>query len=87
MHEVVGVRVDFAHSIVLVMNSLGSGPIGIIINRPMPIPLSRLFPHIEHLAQVRDKVYFGGPVDFESMWFLFRAATLPKHAWLSAPGY
>jgi len=62
------------------MNNLGPGPIGIIINRPMPIPVSRLFPDIERLAQVRDKVYFGGPVEFGSVWFLFRAATRPEHA-------
>jgi len=71
---------SFAHSIVLVMNNLGPGPIGIIINRPMPIPVSRLFPDIERLAKVRDKVYFGGPVEFGSVWFLFRAATRPEHA-------
>ena len=71
---------NFADSIVLVMNNLGAGPVGIVINRPMPIPVSRLFPEIKRLAQVRDKVYFGGPVDFGSVWFLFRAATPPEHA-------
>ena len=71
---------NFADSIVLVMNNLGPGPVGIIINRPMPIPVSRLFPDIERLAQVRDRVYFGGPIDFGSVWFLFRAATPPEHA-------
>ena len=71
---------NFAHSIVLVMNNLGPGPVGIIINRPMPVPVSHLFPDIGRLAQVRDKVYFGGPVDFGSVWFLFRAATPPEHA-------
>ncbi len=71
---------NFAHAIVLVMNNLAPGPIGIIINRPMPIPVSRLFPGIERLAQVRDKVYFGGPLDFGSVWFLFRAARPPEHA-------
>ena len=71
---------NFADSMVLVMNNLGPGPVGIIINRPMPIPVSRLFPDIERLAQVRDRVYFGGPVDFGSVWFLFRAATPPEHA-------
>jgi putative transcriptional regulator len=70
----------FADSIVLVMNNLGPAPVGIVINRPMPIPVSRLFPDLKHLAQVRDKVYFGGPVDFGSVWFLFRAATPPEHA-------
>ena len=71
---------NFADSIVLVMNNLGPGPVGIIINRPMPIPVSRLFPDIERLAHVHEKVYFGGPVDFGSVWFLFRAATPPEHA-------
>ena len=71
---------NFADSVVLVMNNLGPAPVGIIINRPMPIPVSRLFPDLKRLAQVRDKVYFGGPVDFGSVWFLFRAATPPEHA-------
>ncbi len=71
---------DFADSIVLAMNNLGPAPVGIIINRPMPIPVSRLFPDIKRLAQVSDKVYFGGPVDFGSVWFLFRAATPPERA-------
>jgi putative transcriptional regulator len=71
---------NFAGSIVLVMNNLAPGPVGIIINRPMPIPVSRLYPDIERLARVRDKVYFGGPVDFGSVWFLFRAVTPPEHA-------
>ena len=71
---------DFADSIVLAMNNLGPAPAGIIINRPMPVPVSQLFPDLKHLAQVRDKVYFGGPVEFGSVSFLFRAATPPEHA-------
>ena len=71
---------DFADSVVLVMNNLAPAPVGIIINRPMPIPVSRLFPDLKHLVQVRDKVYFGGPVEFGSVWFLFRATTPPEHA-------
>jgi putative transcriptional regulator len=70
----------FADSIVLVMNNLGPAPVGIVINRPMQIPVLRLFPDLKRLAQVPDKVYFGGPIDFGSVWFLFRAATPPEHA-------
>lgn len=70
----------FADSVVLVMNNLGPAPVGIIINRPTPIPVSRLFPDLKRLAKVPDKVYFGGPVDFGSVWFLFRAAAPPEHA-------
>jgi putative transcriptional regulator len=71
---------DFADSVVLAMNNLGPAPVGIIINRPMPVPVSRLFPDLKRLAQVRDNVYFGGPVEFGSVSFLFRAATPPEHA-------
>ena len=71
---------NFADSVVLVMNNLGPAPVGIIINRPMPIPVSRLFPDLKRLAKVRDKVYFGGPVEFGSVWFLFRTDTPPEHA-------
>ena len=71
---------NFADSVVLVMNNLGPAPVGIIINRPMPVPVSQLLPDLKQLAQVRDKVYFGGPVAFGSVWFLFRAPKPPEHA-------
>jgi putative transcriptional regulator len=71
---------DFAGSVVLAMNNLGPAPVGIIINRPTSVPVSRLFPDLKRLAQVRDNVYFGGPVEFESVSFLFRAATPPAQA-------
>lgn len=70
----------FADSVVLVMNNLGPAPVGIVINRPTPVPVARLFPDLKRLAGLRDRVYFGGPVDFESVWFLFRAARPPEHA-------
>jgi putative transcriptional regulator len=71
---------NFADSVVLVMNNLGPAPVGIIVNRPTQIPVSRLFPDMKHLAQIHDKVYFGGPVEFGEVWFLFRAAKPPAHA-------
>jgi putative transcriptional regulator len=77
---------NFGGSIVLVLNNLGSAPIGIIINRPMPVPVSRLFPDLKGLAQVNDKLYFGGPVEFGSIWFLFRARTAPEHALQACDG-
>jgi putative transcriptional regulator len=77
---------NFEKSILLVMNNLGPGPIGIIINRPTRIPVSNLFPDLKHLATLHDKVYFGGPIDFGSVWFLFRAARAPLHAILACDG-
>lgn len=71
---------NFADSVVLVMNNLGPAPIGLVVNRPTEIPVARLFPDLKHLAPLHDKVYFGGPVDLESVWFLFRAVKPPEHA-------
>jgi putative transcriptional regulator len=75
---------DFADSIVLVMNNLGPAPVGIIVNRPTKVEVSelasKLFPNLSGLAQLHDKVYFGGPVEFGTVWFLFRAPTQPENA-------
>jgi putative transcriptional regulator len=71
---------NFADSMVLVMNNLGPAPIGVIVNRPTKIAVSQLFPELKRLSQLQDKVYFGGPVEFPSVWFLFRATAPPEHA-------
>jgi len=70
----------FGDSVVLVLNNLGPTPAGVVINRPTSLTVAHLFPERKHLAQVQDRVYFGGPVDFGSVWFLFRAAKAPEHA-------
>jgi putative transcriptional regulator len=71
---------NFGDSVVLVMNSIGPAPAGVIINRPTRIPVSRLFPDLEGLAQLDDKIYFGGPVQIETVSFLVRADAAPEHA-------
>jgi putative transcriptional regulator len=71
---------DFGDSIVLVMNNLGPAPVGVIVNRPTPMPVSQLFPDLKGLAPLHDRVYFGGPVEIDTVWFLFRADKAPKHA-------
>ena len=71
---------NFADSIVLVMNNLGPAPVGVIVNRPTKIAVSQLFPELKRLSQLQDRVYFGGPLEFPSVWFLFRATAPPEHA-------
>lgn len=71
---------NFADSVVLVMNNIGPAPVGVIINRPTEISVSKLFPDLGRPERMRDKVYFGGPVDLDSVWFLFRAAKRPEHS-------
>jgi len=72
---------NFADSAVLVLNNLGPAPIGLITNRPTKFQVSHLFPDLKgHLAQVRDKVYFGGPIEVDTVWFLLRASKAPEYA-------
>jgi putative transcriptional regulator len=71
---------NFKGSVVLVMNHIAAAPVGVIVNRPTRIPVARLFPELQRLAPLDDKVYFGGPVDIESIYFLFRAAKPPEDA-------
>ena len=71
---------NFKDSTVLVMNNIGPAPAGVIINRPTRIAVAHLFPEIERLAQLDDKLYFGGPVDLTKVSFLFRADTAHEHA-------
>lgn len=71
---------NFDGSIVIVMNNLGPAPIGIILNRPMPLAVARFFPKLKQLAQVHDRVYYGGPVEFGTVWYLFRARSAPASA-------
>jgi putative transcriptional regulator len=71
---------NFGGSIVVVMNNLGPAPVGIIINRPMPLTVARFFPQLKGLGQVHDKLYFGGPVEFGTVWYLFRAKSAPASA-------
>jgi putative transcriptional regulator len=71
---------NFKDSAVLVMNNIGPAPAGVIINRPTRVAVSHLFPDLERLAQLGDKLYFGGPVEIEEVSFLFRADAPPEHA-------
>jgi len=71
---------NFKGSVVLAMNNIAPAPIGVIINRPTKIAVSQLFPDVERLARLDDKVYFGGPVGLEMVSFLVRADAAPENA-------
>lgn len=77
---------SFGQSVVLVMNHLADGPVGVIINRPTRMAVAELFPDQKQLAGLPDKVYFGGPVEIDVVWFLFHAARRPAHAVEAFPG-
>lgn len=76
----------FAHSTVLILNDLGPDPAGLIMNEPTSIPVGRLFTGERRLAAVPGRVYFGGPVGLDHLWFLFRALEAPRNAVEVCPG-
>jgi putative transcriptional regulator len=71
---------NFKDAVMLVMNNIAPAPAGLIINRPTRIAVSSLFPDLERLAKLDDKLYFGGPVEITTVSFLFRADTPPEEA-------
>lgn len=67
-------RIDdprFQKSVVLVTRHGGRGTIGIILNRPLDVTLTKLFPSLPPAAAGNRKVFFGGPVATGRLVFAF----------------
>jgi putative transcriptional regulator len=69
---------NFRETVVLIVQHGAVVTRGVIINRPLEIPLSRLAPGDESFEQVDEQIYFGGPVGVPSLSFVFRAKERPK---------
>jgi putative transcriptional regulator len=65
---------NFAQTVVLVIFPKDGGPLGVILNRPTPFTLGKLFPSQPKLQARTDLVYFGGPIRLEALMFLYRDA-------------
>jgi putative transcriptional regulator len=64
---------NFAQTVVLVAFPEDGGPIGVILNRPTPFTLAKLFPDEPALKTRNDPVSFGGPVKLQALMFLYRS--------------
>ena len=71
---------NFRETVVLVLEYSGEGAVGLVVNRPSEIPLSRLIPYIAELRERNDTVYIGGPVEPLRMTFLFRSSRAQENA-------
>ncbi len=71
---------NFAQSVVLVVFPKDAGPVGVILNRPVPLTLKDAFPEEPRLKGRGDRLYFGGPVHVNALMFLFRRADAPENA-------
>lgn len=71
---------NFAESVVLLLPHDGDGAMGVIVNRPMRVPLSRLFPAAKETKGGADPVYQGGPVGRTGILALIRVRPKPEAA-------
>jgi putative transcriptional regulator len=64
---------NFARSVVLVTPyGLGGSSVGLILNRPLNIPIEKILRQLPSLQENRHLLYFGGPVSPDSVVILFR---------------
>ena len=72
----------FRQSAVLMLPDSVGAPlvVGLIINKPVQISLADVFPDDKALAAMTDMIYFGGPVDPDSIGAVFRTQKPPKAA-------
>jgi putative transcriptional regulator len=64
---------NFRQGVVLLLEYGVEGAVGLVVNRPSEVPLSRMLPYIKALRGSQDTVYLGGPVEPLRMTFLFRS--------------
>jgi len=71
----------FARTVVLVTFPQDTGPMGVVLNRPLDLQLGKLLsadrPELTDLA---DTLYSGGPVEPSGILFVFRAPEHPLRA-------
>jgi putative transcriptional regulator len=66
----------FRDAVVLVTNA-SEAPLGVIINKPMDVKLSKAIPDFPRLRSSDERLFFGGPVEVTDLVFVFRAAKPP----------
>lgn len=65
---------NFAETVVLLVNYGVGGAMGVVINRPTNVMLSKVFPAISQLVGRQDLLYLGGPVAQDRILLLMRTA-------------
>lgn len=72
---------NFAETVVLIVHyDEDNGAMGLIINRPTDVPLSRVFRDIKEAKGRTDPVYNGGPVEQGALLALLKSSTKPAAA-------
>jgi len=68
----------FAETVVLLVQYTSEGALGVIINRPLDVKLSRALPGFEGFKKKDDLLYWGGPVGYQEVAVLFTSPKQPE---------
>lgn len=71
---------NFSETVILLVDHDEDGSMGIVINRPTTVAANTALPQIEDLEAYAGRLFFGGPVEIESLVVLFRAEDTPQGA-------
>jgi putative transcriptional regulator len=71
---------NFHKTVVLLIRYGADGASGVVINRPMNVKLSAVFPDLKELAQRKEILYYGGPVELNKILFLARSVKVPDES-------
>jgi len=63
---------NFSHSVVLVTHLDDSGTVGLILNRPLPMPAAKALPPLAGVEPDAGGLFLGGPVAVETLQLLLR---------------
>ena len=76
---------NFRETVVLATENERAQVTGVIVNRPSDRSLAELLPN-ERFKSVTDPIFFGGPVDLQGLFAVFRTDKLPGEALTMLPG-
>ena len=76
---------NFRETVVLVTQGERAQTTGVIVNRPTDRSLAELLPS-ERFKSFTDPIFFGGPVELQGLFAVFRADKLPGEALTMLPG-
>ena len=71
---------NFAETVVLLVRHDDEGVLGLILNRPTKIPISRAFPKLPEAKGLADPIYAGGPVQRSVILALLKSDAKPEDA-------
>jgi putative transcriptional regulator len=71
---------NFSETVILLISYGPEGAMGLVINRPLEIKLSAVFPDAEELKQSQESLYLGGPVEPGGILLLVKSEQPPDDA-------